>query len=116
MARLLCGESTDETTDGCDRSGITRPIHVYPHTAGRGQSVVGGYVYRGQAIPALVGTYVFADYYNGDIWRLKRNGTTGEWQKATLLASNVRLAGFGESDGAELFAVDLESGTLYRLT
>jgi len=30
----------------------------YRHTAGR-CSIIGGYVYRGRAIPALVGSYIY---------------------------------------------------------
>jgi hypothetical protein len=32
-----------------------------------GCAVTGGYVYRGSAIPALLGRYVFGDYCSGDI-------------------------------------------------
>ena len=38
----------------------------YPHSLG--QAVTGGYVYRGTAIPALVGRYVFGDFSSGRIW------------------------------------------------
>jgi len=40
--------------------GGVDPIFDYPHSTG--QTVIGGYVYRGNQIPALRGTYVFADY------------------------------------------------------
>ena len=36
------------------------PIYDYPHTAG--QCITGGYVYRGNAIPAYKGTCVFGDF------------------------------------------------------
>lgn len=40
---------------------LTDPVFEYTHQ-GVGIAVVGGYVYRGRAIPALRGLYVFADY------------------------------------------------------
>ncbi len=39
------------------------PTLEYDHT--QGCSVIGGYVYRGAAIPALRGTYFYSDYCKG---------------------------------------------------
>jgi glucose/arabinose dehydrogenase len=55
-----------EDVSGCptmDEAGrpLIDPIIEYTHQE-VGLAVVGGYVYRGQAIPALTGRYVFADY------------------------------------------------------
>ena len=44
------------------KTGLLPPIAEYPHTVGR--AVTGGYVYRGTAIPGLVGRYIFADFYD----------------------------------------------------
>jgi glucose/arabinose dehydrogenase len=52
--------------DGTLLAGLTRPIFELPHLtsvpgSGASDSIVGGFVYRGSAIPELVGKYVFAD-------------------------------------------------------
>ncbi|MEY4580693.1 MAG: hypothetical protein RL701_5396, partial [Pseudomonadota bacterium] len=49
-----------------DRRG-TGPFRDY-------RAIVGGIVYRGQALPELVGTYVFGDYYGARLGALKRCG------------------------------------------
>ena len=55
---------------GCSPSGLVLPIHEYGHDLGC--SVTGGYVYRGSALPDLVGRYLFSDYCPGTIWSLER--------------------------------------------
>src|SRR6185436_10651398 len=54
---------------GCSSNQIpsTPPFHVYPH-GGFGTAVIGGFVYRGCAMPWLSGTYFFADYAKAKIW------------------------------------------------
>lgn len=54
--------------DGCDAMGLIPPVVDYSHEVGR--AVIGGFVYRGQGIPQLVGSYVFGDATSRDIWRL----------------------------------------------
>jgi hypothetical protein len=46
-------------------TGFTFPIHEYTH--GNGCAVMGGYVYRGCAMPDLAGTYFFSDLCAADI-------------------------------------------------
>ncbi|WP_256872970.1 PQQ-dependent sugar dehydrogenase [Candidatus Entotheonella palauensis] len=53
---------------GCDPSGLIPPVIEYSHDIGR--IVIGGFVYRGQAIPELTGSYVFGDGTSRDIWRI----------------------------------------------
>jgi glucose/arabinose dehydrogenase len=98
----------------CDPTGLGRPIHEYSHKVGN--VVTGGYVYRGTAIRALVGTYVFTDFGSQVIWGLQRH-RRGKWERSVLLRATeqLQIASFGESDAGELFAVDLVSGTLYRI-
>ena len=46
----------------------TYPVIQYPHTAAGGDAIAGGFVYRGKALPALQGKYVFGDISTGKIW------------------------------------------------
>ncbi len=54
------------TTDGTVVP--TYPVIQYGHVAGGGDAVSSGYVYRGKAIPALRGKYIFGDISTGNIW------------------------------------------------
>src|SRR3990172_10672719 len=47
----------------CDRTGLTLPVAEYGRADGC--SVTGGFVYRGQRIPGLVGHYLYSDYCQG---------------------------------------------------
>jgi glucose/arabinose dehydrogenase len=95
---------------GCDATGLHLPIHEYGHD--RGCSVTGGYVYRGRAIPELVGRYLFADYCNGRIWALRRDGNAAD--VSVLLESRRRVSSFGEDAAGELYVCDHE-GSILRL-
>jgi glucose/arabinose dehydrogenase len=57
--------NSDQSPDG-----VTPPIHEYEHV-GADCSISGSALYRGAAIPALVGWYVFADYCSGQIRALQ---------------------------------------------
>jgi uncharacterized repeat protein (TIGR03806 family) len=95
-------------------SGATNlidPVHEYGRDLGT--SVTGGYVYRGGALPALDGAYLFADFGSGRIWRLV--GAGGGFTAEELLDTNLSIASFGEGDDGELYVVDLASGDLHRI-
>ncbi|MEM9281315.1 MAG: PQQ-dependent sugar dehydrogenase [Verrucomicrobiota bacterium] len=51
------------------------PIHEY--TRGDGLSITGGYVYRGNAIPALEGHFLYGDWKFGNFWALYYDPTEG---------------------------------------
>ncbi len=100
---------------GCDETGITLPVHDYGR--GDGQSVTGGAVYRGSSLPALRGTYFFADYGSGAVWSMVYDEATGEvsnhvsWTQDLNLNQVVSIA--NGADG-ELYFISLEGG-VYRL-
>jgi len=50
----------------CEKGGVTMPFIEYGNLNvvkdGKGLSITGGYIYRGKAMPALNGAYVFGDW------------------------------------------------------
>lgn len=44
------------------------PVLSYAHVEGGGDAIAGGFVYRGAALPALRGKYVFGDITTGRLW------------------------------------------------
>jgi hypothetical protein len=83
-------------------------VHVYGR-AGGSCSVTGGFVYRGSAVPALRGRYVFGDYCSGLIWSMPASGGDARRESARIPS----LSSFGEDARGELYATSLE-GTVYR--
>ena len=69
------------------RDGFSFPVLEYAHP--KGDSVTGGYVYRGSAYPALVGTYLYADFGKGWIGGIRLDAPDGtplaEPEERTLL-------------------------------
>ena len=69
---ILEGTRCVNPAAGCDPYGFVPPVATYSHRLGC--AVVGGMVYRGKAIPALVGHYLFSDYCGGQLWALPPDG------------------------------------------
>jgi glucose/arabinose dehydrogenase len=97
----------------CDQTGLTPPVAEYGHDLGC--SITGGYVYRGQASPALTGVYLYGDYCSGRIWALYQT-PDGAYHQAQLLQQNIQISSFGEDEAGEVYVAGLDTGTIYRLT
>lgn len=102
--------SDDGSVSECARDGFTLPVTEYGRD--EGQSVTGGYVYRGERIPALRGQYVFGDFSSGTLWRTAPAGD-GSYTRDTLLEAGFLVAAFGEDEAGELYVADF-NGALYR--
>src|SRR5512140_1840167 len=109
--RLTEGNHCFNPATGCSLAGITPPVAEYSHASGC--SITGGFVYRGRDFARLNGIYFYSDYCSGRVWGL-RNGASG-WETQELLVPGFGFTSFGEDDAGELYAVDGNSGTLYRL-
>ncbi len=112
--RITEGSRCFNPSSGCDTSGITMPIYEYSH--GEGCSVTGGVVYRGCRVPALAGTYFFADYCSAFVRSLRfASGQATELRDWTSSLRGLDSpTSFGLDAAGELYIVD-QDGEIYRL-
>ncbi len=111
--RILEGNACFEPSSNCTPpANYSAPIATYTRDASC-SSVTGGYAYRGPADTVLHGSYIYADFCDGRVWRLKRNGAT--WQNDLLADTNFSVSSFGEDQAGNLYLVDY-GGTIYRVT
>lgn len=99
-----------QPASNCEKAKLQDPILQYGHA--RGNSVTGGYVYRGGAVPELKGKYVYADFGSGTVWTATRDGNT--WKSSKLMDTGHNISTFGENEAGELYLADYGSGDLYQ--
>ena len=83
----------------CNPDGTVLPVVEYGHHLGC--SVTGGVVYRGEAIPELVGYYLFSDFCRGQIWALPLDGG----DVVEIAVSPRSVASFGTDAGGEVYVL-----------
>ncbi|NGO76999.1 PQQ-dependent sugar dehydrogenase [Streptomyces sp. YC504] len=105
-------EGTHPFRGGTEPANHVPPVHEYDRT-GLGCSVTGGFVYRGEAITALKGQYVFSDYCDGTLRTLQiENGkVTGV---GDLGVSGGEVISFAEGCNGELYVL-AQSGSVFRV-
>lgn len=111
--RLMEGSACFNPTTNCQTGTLTLPIVEYTHDNGA-CSAIGGYVYRGQAAPAIQGTYFYADFCAGFVRSFRlNNGSAIERTEWPLLAA-PSISSFGQDGLGELYLTTL-SGTVFRI-
>jgi glucose/arabinose dehydrogenase len=88
----------------CDKTGLTLPVYDYDHNSGE-CAVIGGFVYRGSAIPGLQGTYLFSDLCLGFLrgLTLDSNGVATVVQAPMANAGSDVTQSFGRDGAGELY-------------
>ncbi|MFL5777798.1 MAG: PQQ-dependent sugar dehydrogenase [Chloroflexota bacterium] len=109
--RVMEGRHCYSPMTGCSTTFKTMPLVEYSHS--EGCSVTGGYVYRGSAIPALAGSYLFSDFCSGSIWQVA-SGAASPAAKTLLFDTSLSVSSFGEDATNELYVLDL-NGSVYKL-
>ncbi len=141
--RLREGTISTPTISGQAAVGGNRPPggidpvldypHIPPPSGLSGQTIIGGYIYRGRQIPPLTGTYVFGDYLGpesgtvnpnnfGRIFTLNYNGTSAsnpqDITSELFTGSGFTLenpTSFGEDANGELYTTDISAGVVFKI-
>ncbi|GGG56790.1 hypothetical protein GCM10011414_28290 [Croceivirga lutea] len=95
--------------DGMPHQG---PLVAFPRS--QANALIGGYVYRGAAMPDFYGKYICADYGTGEeIWAVDIN--TGEYELITQF-SPTNIISFGEDNNGELYLLSQGNNVkMYKL-
>ena len=96
---------------GCDPKGLELPVYEYEHPLG--DSITGGYVYRGEELPMLQGAYIYGDFVSGLIWGLWYEEGKGN-RNFTLAETGLNISSFGIDEDNELYLTAFD-GKIYRL-
>lgn len=114
-ATSIFQENEDEVP--CNNSAFVAtmidPIAEYGRSDG--QSISGGYVYRGSDSPLLNGYYIFADYSSGAFWLSKNNGSSWATTSIGKLTGINNPASFGEDCSSELYVANIYGGEIFKL-
>lgn len=109
--RLFEGTHDYNNPGALPASNFIAPVYEYSHNVG--QSITGGHVYRGSAVPGLRGRYIYADFVSGRVWAL-------EYLNGAVLSNNQiadveNPSSFGEDAAGELYITSF-NGQIYKLT
>jgi glucose/arabinose dehydrogenase len=97
----------------CSAEGMVDPIHEYGRE--EGISITGGVFATGDAVPALRGKYLFADFGSGRFWaidlpkgvqRVDTVHSLGRWP--------VTPSAFGRDAAGNVYVADFARGIVYR--
>ncbi len=101
------GSSCFPQDEVCDVTGLTMPVWEYGRSFGC--AVIGGYVYRGKAIPSLVGWYVYADYCSRQVRAIHaETGAAGQAVESVVMLEDGPRFVFSLAEDA--------TGEIYLLT
>lgn len=104
--------------NNCDMTGLTPPVHDYGRDDG--QSITGGYVYRGECMPDVQGMYFFGDYVTERIWTFNYQGDgaiANHTDRTAVIDPNSDIDGltsFGEDAFGELYVISRD-GKVFKL-
>jgi glucose/arabinose dehydrogenase len=112
----VCFEGTLDTGKCSEPIVATDPVYEYDHSTGC--AVIGGYVYRGNAIPAFQGHYIYSDYCTGQTWSFALvDGAVTDFQERTPELGGFQglISAWGEDNDGELYLINYTGGRVDKL-
>lgn len=100
--------------ESCDKEGMVEPIIAYPHA--EGCSIIGGFVYRGAAMPELHGHYFYGDWCGQWVrsFRFEAGEAVDRQDWTNDLGQIGQVQSFGLGGDGEMYVLAL-GGFVYKL-
>jgi glucose/arabinose dehydrogenase len=95
----------------CNKSGVTQPVLDYGRDDGC--TVIGGYVYRGSAMPEVAGHYFYSDYCEGWLRSFRYQDGAAAERREWDVGNVGTILSFGEDAAGELYV--LTQNSLYQI-
>jgi|SRR6478736_1756119 len=122
-------EGANCLAESCEEEGLAAPLLTYQHPGPSTENpgaVIGGAVYRGSAIPALRGTYFYADHYlpyaDHEIWSTRVEPSTGVASAPVARTDDLNpaendlgITSIQNGPDGELYFTAYTAGAVYRL-
>jgi glucose/arabinose dehydrogenase len=96
----------------CNKKNIVMPVYEYDHS--EGQSVIGGFIYRGSMIKSLYGKYIFGDYMSGKIWGIILDQP--QPTAVEIIDTGFFISSFGIDENNEIYVLSINRGKVYLIT
>lgn len=109
---VMEGQACRPGGGACDMSGLTLPDLVYENSPSS-CAVVGGYAYRGAAIPEVAGHYFYSDFCGGWLRSFRYDAGSVTDQAAWSVASLSAVRSFGRDAAGEVYV--LAGSSVYRI-
>ncbi len=107
------GEECFESAS-CSMDDLEMPVLVYSIDGQPECAIVGGFVYRGSAIPGLAGHYFYSDNCTGWIRSFRYDNGNAADQAQWNLGDVGSVLSFGEDSQGEIYVLSA-NGTVFRL-
>lgn len=107
-----CYEGTAAyNTAGCaPQASMVTPVATYGRSDGA--SITGGYVYTGTQFPAMVGKYIFADYFRNRLGMVNSDNTI---TYSNNFSGSNNFSTFGQDNNGELYVAANSQGIVYKI-
>lgn len=106
---IMEGDQCYSPSVGCNTTGLIDPIWTYTHDVGN--SITGGFVYRGSEASSLLGEYVYADFGSGKVWALTYDVNVTP-SNEEILDTTLQIVSFGTDANNELYVLAFD-GNIY---
>jgi len=112
-----CLEGTRNTGFTCGSTPLSEmiaPVAEYTHA--NGAAIVGGFVYRGTAMPGLAGRFLFADYGSGQLWNIANDtAPTRLMTGPDGIATGHAVASIFDDEAGEQYIADRNTGGIFKI-